>query len=152
MSDRVPIFAGLIVFAGLFTSPLWHGVVTRGQPTAPDVKLPVAQKTCVAPLDYMRRSHMKLLTNWRDGVVRRGERNYVAYTGKVYQEKLAPTCLGQCHANKADFCDRCHKYAAVSGPYCFDCHVEPKPGAGTPVRSLQSPPAIGPLAARRSSP
>ncbi|MFB3915575.1 MAG: sulfate reduction electron transfer complex DsrMKJOP subunit DsrJ [Terriglobales bacterium] len=137
MSDRVPIFAGLFVFVGLFTAPLWHAVAHRGRPAVPDVKLPVAQKACVAPVDYMRRAHMKLLTDWREGVVRRGERSYAAYDGKLYDEKLTPTCLGQCHASKSEFCDRCHKYAAVSGPYCFDCHTEPKPIAGALTRGLQ---------------
>ena len=30
-----------------------------------------------------------------------------------------------CHANKAEFCDRCHNYAAVK-PYCWDCHIDTK--------------------------
>jgi hypothetical protein len=38
---------------------------------------------------------------------------------------LTGTCLTGCHTNKAEFCDRCHNYAAVS-VYCWDCHVDPK--------------------------
>ena len=69
----------------------------------------------------MRNSHMQLLVDWREQVVRDNQRQFTSYTGKVYEKSLTRTCL-QCHTNKAEFCDRCHRYAAVSGPYCWDCH------------------------------
>ena len=72
---------------------------------------------------------MKLLVDWRESAVRDARLTYTAYNGKSYRVNLSGTCLGQCHTNKGEFCDRCHSYAAVSGPYCWDCHVEPAPAA-----------------------
>jgi len=124
MRDRPAIFAGLIVFVGLFTFPLWYGHAAKTSAAAPDIKLPAQEKQCVAPLNYMRDSHMQLLVDWREQVVRENQRQFTAYNGKVYDKSLTRTCLEQCHTNKAEFCDRCHSYAGVSGPYCWDCHVE----------------------------
>jgi hypothetical protein len=66
---------------------------------------------------------MDLLMTWRDDVVRRNVRTWTAPNGKAYTASLSGTCL-RCHANKAEFCDRCHTYAGVT-PYCWDCHVDP---------------------------
>ena len=74
----------------------------------------------------MRREHMQLLARWRDDVVRRGQRVYVASDGRHFDKSLTGTCLG-CHENKAAACDRCHAYLAVQ-PYCWECHVDPKGG------------------------
>jgi hypothetical protein len=125
MRDRLLIAIGLALFLALVTYPMWHAVYARTTTAGPQLKLPPEQKTCVAPLAFMRASHMKLLTDWREGAVRDAQPNYVAYDGKKYRVNLTGTCLGQCHTNRQEFCDRCHKYAAVSGPYCWDCHVEP---------------------------
>jgi hypothetical protein len=124
MRDRPQIVAGLLLFVGLFSFPLWYH---RGATStkAPDIKLPAREKQCVAPLDYMRRSHMQLLVNWREEVVRSDDRRFTAYNGKIYDKSLTKTCMG-CHTNKAEFCDRCHSYAGVSGPYCWDCHNQPR--------------------------
>lgn len=126
MRDRPQIFMGLLLFVGLFTFPVWHGQAAKTSPTAPDVKLPAVEKQCVAPLSYMRNSHMQLLIDWREQVVRSGQRQFTAFNGKVYDKSLTRTCLAQCHTNKAEFCDRCHSYAGVSGPYCWDCHNDPR--------------------------
>jgi hypothetical protein len=125
MRDRVAIFAGLLVFVALFTVPLWRGVMAHTKAQSPQLTLPTGQKNCVLPREEMRRMHMQLLIRWRDGKVRNGETTYTAYDGQQYRTSLTGTCLTQCHTNKAEFCDRCHQYAAVSGPYCFDCHVDP---------------------------
>jgi len=75
----------------------------------------------------MRASHMDLLNQWRDDVVRVGNRDYKStLTGKTFDMSLSRTCM-DCHSNKADFCDRCHDFLSVD-PYCWDCHVEPKGG------------------------
>ena len=124
MRDRPIIVAGLLVCVGLFTFPIWHARAKSTLPTAPDVKLPVQEKQCVAPVGYMRDSHMRLLDDWREEVVRSNERQFTAFNGRVYDKSLTRTCLAQCHTNKAEFCDRCHSYAGVSGPYCWECHVE----------------------------
>ncbi len=74
----------------------------------------------------MRNSHMQLLLQWREDFVRRNIREYTAMEdGKRYEIGLTGTCLEQCHTNKAEFCDRCHAYAGVEGPYCMDCHIDP---------------------------
>ncbi len=122
MRDRPQIVLGLLVFVGLFTFPIWHGRAINTSTAAPQVKLPAAEKQCVAPRAYMRDSHMQLLIDWREQVVRQDQRQFHAFNGKVYDKSLTRTCLAQCHTNKAEFCDRCHTYAGVSGPYCFDCH------------------------------
>ena len=124
MRDRPIIVAGLIVFVGLFTFPIWHAGAKSTLPMAPDVKLPLQEKQCVAPVSYMRDSHMQLLADWREEVVRSNQRQFTAFNGRIYDKSLTRTCLAQCHTNKAEFCDRCHSYAGVSGPYCWECHVE----------------------------
>lgn len=125
MRDRVLIVLGLLLFVVLVTYPISHGMLARTATAGPEIKLPQKAKTCVAPLAYMRASHMKLLTDWREGAVREHRLKYSAFDGKTYTVSLSNTCLGQCHTNKKEFCDRCHTYAAVSGPYCWDCHVDP---------------------------
>ena len=81
-----------------------------------------AAKVCVRSTEYMKAEHMQLLDVWREAVVRRGERTYVSPDGKEYNMSLSNTCL-DCHANKTEFCDRCHDYASVQ-PYCWDCHID----------------------------
>ena len=125
MRDRMLIFTGLLLFMALVTYPVWRAAAARSTAAGPVLKLPQNQRTCVAPRDYMRASHQKLLLDWRENAVRAGRLSYAAYDGKTYRVNLSQTCLQQCHTNKEEFCDRCHTYAAVSGPYCFDCHVDP---------------------------
>ncbi len=73
----------------------------------------------------MRASHMELLDQWRDTVVRDNQRTYVSkLSGKEFEMSLQKTC-GDCHSNKAEFCDACHDYTAVQ-PYCWTCHLEPQ--------------------------
>ncbi len=125
MSDRVWILAGLATFVAVLCTPFWHARFgAKPSANAPELVLPVNQKECVAPLETMRARHMRLLIGWREDVVRYRNRSYVAYNGKVYDKSLTHTCLG-CH-NKAGFCDRCHSYSGVSGPYCWNCHSEPQ--------------------------
>ena len=126
MYDAGKIIVGLVVFVILATSPLWLNQIMGGSPEAPEVKLPTNGSTeCVESTEYMKSNHMDLLNQWRDEVVREGTRDYVSGSnGKTYDMSLSRTCL-DCHSNKAEFCDACHTYLAVS-PYCWDCHVEPK--------------------------
>ncbi len=125
MRDRLLIAIGLFLFVALVTYPMWHAAYAKTTSAAPQLKMPAQQKTCVAPRDYMRASHMKLLSDWREGAVRDRRLTYVSPDGKKYRVNLSATCLGECHTDKKEFCDRCHTYAAVSGPYCWDCHVDP---------------------------
>ena len=123
MRDRGWILAGLVVFLGLITFPAWYNSATGTTAQAPELKKAVKGETCVAPVDYMRVSHMDLLMEWRDDVVRNDKRTYASDDGKTYNISLTATCL-ECHDSKADFCDKCHDYAGVT-PYCWDCHVDP---------------------------
>lgn len=126
MYDAGKIIVGLVVFVVVATSPLWFNALTSETPEVPEIKLPTNGSTeCVETIDYMRSNHMDLLNEWRDEVVRVGTRDYVSSSsGKTFDMSLSRTCM-DCHSNKADFCDACHTYLAVS-PYCWDCHVEPK--------------------------
>jgi hypothetical protein len=126
MYDGGKIIVGIVVFVILATSPLWFNALTKETPEEPKLQLPTNGSTeCVEATEFMRTDHMELLNQWRNDVVRNGQRDYVsATTGKTYDMSLSRTCM-DCHSNKAEFCDACHTYMAVS-PYCWDCHVEPK--------------------------
>lgn len=126
MRDQGLIYGGLVAFLGLLTFPAWYNVAAGKTAKPPEVRLPAREKQCVAPAGYMRTSHMALLVNWREEVVRRHTRTFTAFNGKTYDMSLTRTCLSGCHSNKAEFCDRCHNYVGVTGPYCMDCHVDPK--------------------------
>jgi hypothetical protein len=126
MHDRGWIFAGLLLFLALATLPVWHNLAAGNPHQPPDLKLPLHEKECVAPVTYMKTAHMKLLSEWRDQVVRNNIRTFTAFNGQVYTISLSGTCLQQCHADKAQFCDRCHAYNGVREPYCWDCHIDPK--------------------------
>jgi len=124
MRDRGIILGGLIAFLGVVTFPVWYNLAAGTTARAPELKLPEQEKNCVAPMEYMRKSHMELLTTWRDEVVRQNIRTFRSFDGKTYTMGLTQTCM-KCHASKADFCDRCHEYAGVT-PHCWDCHIDPK--------------------------
>jgi hypothetical protein len=125
MRDRGLIVAGLLVFLGLITFPVWYDLAAGKTPKEPQLKLPAHEDKCVAPIAYMKTSHMQLLNEWRDQVVRKNIRTYTAYDGTVYSISLTATCLQRCHTDKAGFCDRCHTFNGVRSPSCWDCHVDP---------------------------
>lgn len=129
MRDRGAIIGGLVLFLGLVTFPVWYGLASGATAKGPAPELPVRETQCVAPVDYMRSSHMDLLVTWRDEVVRGTTREVVGFDGRTYAMSLTQTCM-KCHASKADFCDRCHTYAGVA-PTCWECHVDPKLAAGS---------------------
>ena len=123
MNDKKWIIAGIVIFLGIFTFPLWYNLGKA----APQPELILAEKAkkaekCVMPTAYMRAEHMQLLDVWRHNVVRNAKRVFVNADGNAFDMSLTNTCL-DCHVNKADFCDRCHNYAAVE-PYCWDCHLD----------------------------
>jgi hypothetical protein len=124
MHDGGKIIVGLAVFFILVTVPFWSNLISGEAAQVPDPKIITEEKECVAPTEYMRSSHMALLNEWRDLVVREGNRVYVSASGKEYPMSLTNGCLG-CHSNKAEFCDACHNYLRVN-PYCWDCHLESK--------------------------
>lgn len=120
MNDRKWIIAGLVVFLGLFTFPLWCNLATGG---GPKPRLAPAKGECVERPDYMAANHMKLLYQWRDAVVREGKDTYTSQTrAGACQMSLTKTCL-KCHTDREKFCDRCHSYADAQ-PNCWQCHVD----------------------------
>jgi hypothetical protein len=121
MRDRTPILAALALGLGLLTWPAWR-TLAAAPPPPPDLARPANAAECVAPTDYMRASHMVLLQDWREKVVRTGVRTYTTPAGRVVPMSLTGTCLRACHTDKAKFCDRCHDYANVK-PTCWNCHV-----------------------------
>jgi hypothetical protein len=129
MYNSAKILIGILVFLLLFTSPFWFNRATGSADYMPDPVIETSDMPgldqCVMPTEYMRESHMDLLNNWRNTVVRTGRRMHESHDGKKYMMSLTNTCLG-CHPNKTEFCDKCHDYMAVSNPDCWDCHVVPK--------------------------
>lgn len=122
------ILAGLLVFLAFFAFPFYYNLGKANARPEPKLDTPVikqlAEKKCVESRDFMRAEHMQLLNDWRDSVVRDGNRIYVNAEGKSHSISLQNTCMN-CHSNKKEFCDKCHLYMAVK-PYCWNCHIQPK--------------------------
>ena len=125
MYNKGTIIPGLLIFVLIVTFPIWYNALSAGE--QPEPKLPDGYKECVAPASEMRDNHMKLLNEWRDEVLRDGERVAITVDGKEYRKGLQMACM-QCHTNKETFCDTCHDYVSVK-PYCWDCHLTPKEAA-----------------------
>jgi len=128
MRDRGIIWSALALFLALVTLPMWHNLSASVTGTGPKLVLPKHEKQCVAPAAYMKSSHMRLLMDWRENVVRQNTRDFTTSDGRHFNMSLTSTCLKQCHDGKGEFCDRCHTYAAVSLP-CWNCHVDSKAAA-----------------------
>lgn len=120
MYDGGKIIPGLVIFVGLMTYPIWSG----NAGTTPKPEKPAGHEKCVKDKEFMRTSHMVLLNEWRDEVVRDGNREQIHIGDKVYDKSLQNGCM-HCHTSKKKFCDECHNYTAVK-PYCWDCHIQPK--------------------------
>jgi hypothetical protein len=125
MYDKGKVVPGLIIFLALVLSPIVYNAMSGGASVAPEVKYPPGETQCIESKQYMRENHMQLLIDWRETVVREGNRIYTATDGKEYNMSLTSECMS-CHSNKAEFCDRCHDYLKVK-PYCWDCHIVPPP-------------------------
>jgi hypothetical protein len=142
MNDKRVIVVGLVIALVVLTFPFWY-TLGAGRPDPPP-EFKRADADCVE--DDMRARHMSLLNEWRDAVVRDGEKK--PYISKAYKTShkmsLTETCLSGCHATatnpkpasvgeecptptRATFCHQCHNYANVQ-PTCWDCHVEPPKG------------------------
>lgn len=127
MYDAGRILIGLAIFVALFAYPFYNNL---GQ-AYEEPKLQKAKgEACVEDAKWMRANHMQVLNDWRNEVVRYGNRLYVNTNGKEFEASLQNTCM-ECHVSKAEFCDKCHDANDVT-PYCWDCHVPPQeqPAAG----------------------
>jgi hypothetical protein len=128
MNDKGKILGGLIVFLALLTSPIWYNMASGKAKTKPKLELTEKAKQakkCVMPTPFMRAQHMDLLNQWREQVVRDGDRIHKSPDGRKFNKSLVKTCL-DCHSNKDKFCDVCHKYSAVDEPTCYNCHLVPE--------------------------
>jgi hypothetical protein len=127
MNDKVKIYTGMAVFLGIVLFPVWYNLASGGTTYRAEIVVKTAnlpgRDKCVMPVEYMRTSHMTLLKDWREAVVRTGNRSFTNSNGLKFQRSLTGTCL-DCHSNKQSFCDRCHDYAALQ-PNCWNCHVAP---------------------------
>ncbi|NCO83974.1 MAG: menaquinol oxidoreductase [Nitrospirae bacterium CG_4_10_14_3_um_filter_44_29] len=132
MYDGGKILVGLIIFIALFASPFYLNMgkaVAKPElkfdtPEIQQMEKETGKKQCVEPKEFMRAEHMQILNNWRDEVIRSGNRDEIVILGHKYDKSLQNGCM-KCHSNKKDFCDKCHNYMAVQ-PYCWRCHIAPK--------------------------
>lgn len=125
MHDAGKIIGGLIIFLALITSPVWYNIAGGKADYRPEPKIVTTETECVMPKDYMRAKHMDLLNEWRNLVVREGQRVHLSHTERKFKISLTGTCMS-CHSNKTDFCDECHNYSAVGQPVCWNCHIIPE--------------------------
>jgi len=133
MNEKILIFSVLVVFLLGASFPFWQSI---DPDDFPKVAMETKGEQCVAPAEYMRKNHMLLLNNWRDSVVRDGERFHIMPDGSRVEKSLTKTCLG-CHVSKKQFCEECHTYASVK-PYCWECHVVPKSGGHTELSGIET--------------
>ncbi|MFZ5775948.1 MAG: sulfate reduction electron transfer complex DsrMKJOP subunit DsrJ [Thermodesulfobacteriota bacterium] len=117
------IILALLIFLGIGLSPIFYNL---GQASKlPKPEKPKEGTQCVAPTQEMRTSHMVMLNEWRDEILREGGvRKGTTANGTEYVKSLQNGCM-KCHDNKKKFCDECHTYTSVT-PYCWDCHIQPK--------------------------
>ncbi len=121
---KVLFVTGFVVFLATVTFPFWYARGKTGG-VAPELDTPVIaalrDRRCVEEGSFMREGHRQLLAQWRDGVVRRGDRVHRSRDGRTFERSLSRTCLG-CHSDKGRFCDRCHD-AVGARPACWQCHI-----------------------------
>jgi hypothetical protein len=131
MGEKGKIFLGLAIFVILITFPFWSRLAAAGDAPSDrirdDLEYPADEEVCVEDTEYMRASHMDLLNQWRDELVRDGDPEFRSpLTGQRFQKSLTKTCLS-CHEDRDAFCTRCHDYADVQ-PTCWECHTTPGGG------------------------
>jgi len=124
MYDGKKIIPGLLIFLGLVTYPLWHNTMSGKMGYVPKPKIAPDKKECVEPKAFIRVNHKDLLEDWKQSVVRMGQRTYQSSKKKAYTISLNRTCMN-CHTDKGEFCDQCHNYMGVTNK-CWDCHMYPK--------------------------
>lgn len=119
------VIIGIVLGVALITLPFWLNMGQNHEKREVSLDTPVIQameeKKCIEDTDYMRANHMKLLAQWRDAIVRRGDTIYVASDGQEYVRCMQETCF-YCHSNKEQFCDACHDYVGAQ-LNCWECHL-----------------------------
>ena len=115
MKQHVAVILVLVLLTAGFAVA---GEIRPARVALPVVKIEKGEK-CVAPVDEMRRNHMKMLVHQRDQTMHRGIRS---------TQHSLKGCI-DCHASpktnsvlgKDGFCASCHAYTAVRMD-CFECH------------------------------
>jgi hypothetical protein len=95
------------------------GFADTGRVALPVIKIEKGE-ACVAPVEEMRREHMKMLFHQRDRTMREG----------VRATRFSLKGCVDCHAGSKTgsvlgaegFCSSCHAYASVKID-CFECHT-----------------------------
>jgi hypothetical protein len=85
MNEKPLIFAGLAVFLLAFSYPFWQ--ITEDE-AIPQIAMETKGEECVAPVEYMRKNHMKLLDIWTDSVVRDGDRFHIMPDGSKVENNI----------------------------------------------------------------
>lgn len=130
MHNAKYILPGLAIFLALAMMPFWYNIASGSSEGLPQIDPHSQAEQCVLSAAEMRESHMQLLNDWRNEVVREGKRIYTTADGRQFNMSLTKTCL-ECHESKAEFCDKCHDYAGVeTDSKCFSCHVDPTTATG----------------------
>ncbi len=91
MYDSGKVISGLIIFVLIITFPIWynHGVAAD----VPKAEMPKDKKKCVLPLKEMRPNHMQMLNQWRDDVLRNGDRAFFRWKEKCIRRACrTPAC------------------------------------------------------------
>ena len=122
MKNRTLIGTALAVFLALLLLPAWYAAARPGTSQAPELELPRDSAVCIEDVETMRSHHVALLAEWRNLVVRDGQRTDTSSAGVERPMSLTGTCLG-CHGKAETFCTRCHDYSGVKLP-CWDCHAQ----------------------------
>ena len=136
----------LLAVAAVLTFPMWYSRA-ESRPVEPII-VPTSGE-CIEPVETMRRTHMKMLFEWRDSVVRtsaKDRRVYVNSKGEKFEKSLTRTCLG-CHESRRTFCDRCHQQVSVTIT-CFQCHTSER----TKLAAAAEVPGTPPVASSPAQP
>ena len=86
MYDKGKILIGLILFILVMTFPFYYNLGRTSVKPQPSLETPeinaMQKKQCVKPKEFMKAEHMQVLDDWRDSVVREGNRVYGEIDGK----------------------------------------------------------------------
>ncbi len=89
MNDKKLIIAGLIIFVFIFIFPFLYNLCGTTEAVDPVLSEKAqAAKFCVVSKEKMKVDHMQILDEWRDVVVRKGERVYVNSNGQALRRPV----------------------------------------------------------------
>ena len=120
MLDGGRIVGGIAILLAVVAGPIWLGSARGVKIESP--QSPKLGERCLMPREEMRKNHPALLANWRERVVRFGDRVHHTEDGREVRISLTGTCLG-CHGSATKFCDQCLTQTAVTLS-CWQCHAQ----------------------------